>query len=103
MSLLPARAVTFLFTDIEGTTRLWQQHLFSMDTALKRHHDLLNISIAEHGWYVFQIIWDAFCVAFSTANDALEAALRAQRQLTDEKWDQTGSIGGAGSKGQTGR
>ena len=74
-----------------------------MDTTLKRYHALLNISIAEHDGYVFQIIGDAFCVDFSTANDALEAALRAQRQLTDEKWDQTGSIGGAGSKRQTGR
>ena len=98
MSHLPARAVTFLFTDIEGTTRLWQQHPDSMDTALKRHHDLLNISIAEHGGYVFQIIVDAFCVAFLSANDALEVALQDQRQLTDEKWDQTGSICGSGSK-----
>jgi len=46
-----------------------------MDTTLKRYHALLNISIAEHDGYVFQIIGDAFCVAFSTANDALKAAL----------------------------
>src|SRR5512136_1538394 len=86
MAQPPAGTVTFLFTDIEGSTKLWQQHPDSMDTALKRHHAILNESINIHGGYVFQIIGDAYCAAFPTANDGLEAALEAQRSLTSENW-----------------
>ncbi len=92
MAQPPAGTVTFLFTDIEGSTRLWQQHPDGMDAALKRHHALLNTSIAGHGGYVFQIIGDAFCAAFTTANDGLEAALQAQHLLSTEKWDTTDPI-----------
>ena len=73
----PVGTVTFLFTDIEGSTRLWQQHPDTMNAALSRHHALLNESIAAHGGYVFQIIGDAFCAAFATAFDGLDAALDA--------------------------
>jgi len=57
----PVGTVTFLFTDIEGSTKLWQEHPNTMTAALSRHHSLLNESIAAHGGYVFQIIGDAFC------------------------------------------
>jgi class 3 adenylate cyclase len=79
---LPTGTVTFLFTDIEGSTKLWQQHPDAMPNALACHHTILNETIAAHGGYVFQIIGDAFCAAFSTAIDGLEAALRT-RQLRD--------------------
>ena len=92
MAQPPVGTVTFLFTDIEGSTKLWQQHPDAMDAALKRHHTLLNEAIAAHGGYVFQIIGDAFCAAFTTANDGLDAALEAQRLLTAEKWGETGAI-----------
>ncbi len=92
MALPPAGTVTFLFTDIEGSTKLWQQHPAAMEAALKRHHAILNESITVHGGYVFQIIGDAFCAAFSTANAGLDAALEAQRLLTAEKWGETGTI-----------
>jgi predicted ATPase/class 3 adenylate cyclase len=88
----PIGTVTFLFTDIEGSTKLWQQHPEAMNEALNRHHALLSESIAAHGGYVFQIIGDAFCAAFSTANTGLEAALDAQRALAAEKWGTTGAI-----------
>ena len=88
----PAGTVTFLFTDIEGSTKLWQQHPETMDGALKRHHALLNESIATHGGYVFQIIGDAFCAAFPTANDGLDAALEAQHLLTAENWGEMDAI-----------
>ena len=92
MNQLPGGTVTFLFTDIEGSTKLWQQHPGAMPDALSRHHALLSRAISAHGGYVFQIIGDAFCAAFSTASDGLGAALEAQRLLAGEKWGETGAI-----------
>ncbi len=89
---LPTGTVTFLFTDIEGSTKLWQQHPDAMPNALARHHAILNETIAAHGGYVFQIIGDAFCAAFATAFDGLAAALAAQRALRDASWGETGAI-----------
>ena len=89
---LPIGTVTFLFTDIEGSTKLWQQFPDAMPNALACHHAILNETIAVHGGYVFQIIGDAFCAAFSTATDGLEAALTAQRALRDATWGETGAI-----------
>jgi class 3 adenylate cyclase len=48
MNQPPVGTVTFLFTDIEGSTRLWQQHPGAMPVALSRHHALLNEAIAAH-------------------------------------------------------
>jgi len=78
----PTGTVTFLFTDIEGSTRLWQDHPDAMRPALARHDHLLRQAIAEHGGYVFKTIGDAFCAAFPTAPEALAAALTAQLALT---------------------
>jgi predicted ATPase/class 3 adenylate cyclase len=89
---LPTGTVTFLFTDIEGSTKLWQKHPSAMPYALARHHAILNETIAKHGGYVFQIIGDAFCAAFSTVIDGLDAALAAQRALRDANWGETGAI-----------
>ena len=89
MTCIPTGTVTFLFTDIEGSTKLWQQHPEAMKESLNRHHALLNESIAAHGGYVFQIIGDAFCAAFSTANDGIDAALEAQHSLATQKWGET--------------
>ncbi len=88
----PVGTVTFLSTDIEGSTKLWQEHPSAMAGALSRHHALLHESIAAHGGYVFQIIGDAFCASFSTANDGLEATLSAQRLLATENWGEVGAI-----------
>ncbi len=89
---LPKGTVTFLFTDIEGSTRLWQQYPDAMPNTLARHHAILNETITAHGGYVFQVIGDAFCSAFSTAIDGLEAALAAQHALRDAAWGETGAI-----------
>jgi len=88
----PAKTITFLFTDIEGSTKLWQQHPETMNEALCRHNALLNESISAHSGNVFKIIGDAFCAAFSTANDGLDAALEAQRCLATQKWGEIGVI-----------
>ena len=75
MTSLPTGTVTFLFTDIEGSTQLSQRYPDAFPTALARHHAILSDAITTHHGQVFQIIGDAFCAAFHRANDALNAAL----------------------------
>ena len=82
----PTGIVTFLFTDIEGSTRLWQDHADSMARSHARHNDILRSSIQSNGGYIFQEIGDAFCVAFHAPGDALRAALTAQNRLSSETW-----------------
>ena len=61
----PAGTVTFLFTDIAGSTQLWEQHPAAMPAALARHDGLLREAIERHGGFVFKTIGDAFCAAFA--------------------------------------
>lgn len=84
--------VTFLFTDIQGSTRLWQAHPKAMPEALARHHCVVRAAVEAHRGDVFQIVGDAFCVAFPTAMDAVAAALDAQRALHQEAWGETGPL-----------
>src|SRR5512136_2899954 len=86
MSELPTGTVTFLFTDIEGSTTLAQQFPGELPTLLARHHAILQQAIEAHNGQVFQIIGDAFCAAFFTASDALNTALESQRVLHNEAW-----------------
>lgn len=81
MSQLPSGTVTFLFTDIEGSTGLWQQHPAAMPDTLARHHAIMRKAIESNSGYVFQIVGDGFYAAFATACDAVNAALAAQRAL----------------------
>lgn len=82
----PTGTVTLLFTDIEGSTRRWEQQPQAMQGALARHDALLRQSIEDHGGYVFKTVGDAFYATFATAPEALEAALAAQRALQQEEW-----------------
>jgi class 3 adenylate cyclase/DNA-binding NarL/FixJ family response regulator len=86
MAELPTGTVTFLFTDIEGSTTLAQQYPAALPVLLARHHAILHQAIQAHQGHVFQITGDAFCAAFHTASDALLAALAAQRGLQHEAW-----------------
>ncbi len=86
MSRPPAGTVTFLFTDIEGSTKLWEQHPNDMQAALARHDAILRETIEQHNGYVFKTVGDAFCAAFASATDALSASIAAQRSLADEAW-----------------
>ena len=83
---LPSGTVTFLFTDIEGSTKLAQQYPGRWETLRGRHHSILEAAMDAYNGYVFQIIGDAFCVAFHTAHDGLCAAIEAQRILHAESW-----------------
>ncbi len=87
MPARPSGTVTFLFTDIEGSTGLWERQPEAMRTALARHDALLRAAIERHHGYVFKTVGDAFCAAFPTARDALHATLEAQRALRDEPWE----------------
>jgi predicted ATPase/class 3 adenylate cyclase len=78
--------VTFLFTDIEGSTRLWQADETAMRSALSRHDQLLRKVIAEHDGEVFSAMGDGLAAAFGSASAAVSAALAAQRSLAPEPW-----------------
>jgi len=86
MNSLPSGTVTFLFTDIEGSTKLAQNHPDVMPSLLARHNQILHQAIEAHDGYVFQVVGDSFAVAFHSASDALNAALDAQRNLHNESW-----------------
>ena len=86
MSTLPTGTVTFLFTDIEGSTQLWQRHPTAMPSALARHDELLRRIIEMNDGHVFKTVGDSFYAAFGTPVAAIGAALDAQIALLEEKW-----------------
>ena len=86
MANLPSGTVTFLFTDIEGSTKIAQQHPDQWEVLRARHNSVLQTAMESYNGYVFQIVGDAFCVAFHSPSDALEAALNAQWLLQNEAW-----------------
>ncbi len=92
MPALPTGTVTFLFTDIEGSTKLWEAYPGAMQQALARHDELLRQAIENNNGYVFKTVGDAFCAAFPTAPDALNAAVQSHLRLLNEEWGETGSL-----------
>jgi len=84
---LPSGTLIFLFTDIAGSTTLWEEHPQSMERALARHDALLRQAISAHHGKVFKTVGDAFYAVFVTASDALSAAIAAQRTLAAEPWE----------------
>ncbi|HUG17114.1 MAG TPA: tetratricopeptide repeat protein, partial [Thermomicrobiales bacterium] len=92
MADLPEGMVTFLFTDIEGSTRLWERFPDAMSATIARHDAVLRGVIAEHHGVVFKMVGDAVCAAFARPSDALEATIAAQRRLAAEDWGATGPI-----------
>ncbi|HLL50941.1 MAG TPA: adenylate/guanylate cyclase domain-containing protein [Thermomicrobiales bacterium] len=86
MAELPRGTVTFLFTDIEGSTRLWERDRAAMASAVDRHLTLLDQAIDSHNGVHFKTVGDAVQAAFPTAPNAVAAALAAQRALLREDW-----------------
>jgi predicted ATPase/class 3 adenylate cyclase len=82
----PSGTVTLLFTDIQGSTRLWEAQPEQMAAALRRHDQILRAAIEGTDGYVFKTVGDAFCAAFATAPAAAEAVVAAQRELGAEAW-----------------
>ena len=86
MSGPPSGTVTLLFTDVEGSTRLWDAERDAMAAALRRHDEILRDSIERAGGYVFKTAGDSFCAAFPAARAGLDAALAAQQSLAGQSW-----------------
>jgi class 3 adenylate cyclase len=85
---LPSGTVTFLFTDIEGSTKLWQDQPAMMRSAVARHDALIRESIERYGGQVFKTTGDGFFAVFSRAPGALSAAIAGQLALQSEEWEE---------------
>jgi predicted ATPase/class 3 adenylate cyclase len=81
---LPTGTVTFAFTDIEGSTVRWDRDRATMQSAVRRHDELMRAAIETHGGAVFKTIGDAFCAAFERPEEAVAAMLDVQRAIGAE-------------------
>jgi predicted ATPase/class 3 adenylate cyclase len=88
----PADTLTFLFTDIEGSTALWEKQPKAMPEALLQHDRLVRQAIENLRGQVFKTVGDAFYAVFSHAIDAVEAALALQKALQSARWGSTGPL-----------
>ena len=86
---LPSGTVTFLFTDIEASTKHAREHPESWESLHARHDEILRAAVAQNNGHVFQVIGDAVCAAFHNAGAAIRAAIDAQRNLQAEDWGGT--------------
>ncbi|MBV6477840.1 MAG: hypothetical protein HGGPFJEG_00584 [Ignavibacteria bacterium] len=86
MKSFPTGIVTFLFTDIKGSTSLAQKYPDLLPKALKIHNQILKTSIESNNGFIFQIVGDAFCAAFQKPEEAIAASLDAQIKLNNENW-----------------
>jgi predicted ATPase/class 3 adenylate cyclase len=83
---VPSGTVTFLFTDLEGSSSSWDREPTSMDASLKIHDEIVRRTVAVHGGHVFSTAGDSFAVAFAVAADAVQAAIDIQRTLHATSW-----------------
>ena len=77
----PSGVVTFLFTDVEGSTRWWEADADAMRAALAAHDDVLRAAVEAHGGFMFKHTGDGVCAAFASPRSAVDAAVAAQRAL----------------------
>jgi class 3 adenylate cyclase len=77
----PSGVVTFLFTDVEGSTRRWENDAQAMRAALAAHDEVLRSAIEAHGGWLFKHTGDGVCAAFTSPRSAVDAAITAQRAL----------------------
>ena len=91
-SQLPTGTLTFLFTDIEGSTRRWEQHPIAMRLAVATHDGILRQAIESNGGVVFKTGGDAFYAVFVSATDAVRAAFVAQKAIESMQWGEVGPL-----------
>ena len=84
----PSGLVTFLFTDIEGSTRLSQDFPEKLQAALERHNQILKEALESNSGFIYDMIGDSFYCAFEKSIDAVNAAVAIQKELGKEKWDE---------------
>ena len=90
--MLPTGTITFLFTDILGSTPLWEREPEKMSAALQTHNAILRQAIEAHGGVIFKTVGDAFQAAFPTAPQALRAAIAGQSALGGAAWNELGEL-----------
>jgi len=88
---LPSGIITFLFSDIQGSTPLWEQNPEGMRASLAQHNAILHEAITANGGLVFKTVGDEFCVVFVDPVAAVTAALEGQRGLATAEWGSTES------------
>ncbi len=81
---LENETLTFLFSDIEGSTSRWERDRGAMAQAVARHDAIMRAAINAAGGQVFKTVGDAFCAVFESAHKATAASIEAQRQLVAE-------------------
>lgn len=87
------RLFTFLFTDIVGSTRLWERAPEAARQALVRHNEILGATVAAHLGTIFKTVGDACCCVFEDPAQAVRAAIAVQRALEEERWpDEAGTL-----------
>jgi predicted ATPase/class 3 adenylate cyclase len=89
---LPSGTVTFLFTEVEGSTRLWEEFPDVMQNAMVRHDELLRDAVESHDGFIVKTTGDGFHAVFATAHDAVTAAVAAQRALLADDWNITETV-----------
>ncbi|MGA8532967.1 MAG: adenylate/guanylate cyclase domain-containing protein [Candidatus Tumulicola sp.] len=88
----PSGTVTFLFSDIEGSSARWERDRDAMSAALARHDALMRAALDARGAYIFKTAGDEFCAAFARPQDAMNAASDAQRLLAGEDFSAVGGM-----------
>src|SRR5450759_3384504 len=89
---LPTGTITFLFTDIQGSTPIWEREPQKMAVALQIHNTALRQAIEDNGGIVFKIVGDEFNASFPTAPQALRAAIDGQHRLQSAPWNELGPL-----------
>src|SRR3954452_9948280 len=88
----PSGTITFLFTDIEGSTRLWEEHPDAMQGALARHDALLRDAVDANGGAIVKTTGDGIHAASPTANDAVAAAVAMQQDRAATAFGEIGPL-----------
>ena len=83
---LPSGVVTFVFSDIEGSTRLWEDDPSGMERSLARHDEIVQAAVDASGGQIFKHTGDGFGAAFESVTSGLEAAARVSESLAAEPW-----------------
>lgn len=92
MSSLPKGTVTFLFTDIESSTKLWEKHPEGMKSALAQHDSILKEAVESNNGRVIKTTGDGIHAVFSTALDAINASLDAQREFQTSEFSKNSEV-----------
>jgi predicted ATPase/class 3 adenylate cyclase len=89
---MTSEPLTFVFTDLESSTRLWERFPEAMGSAVQRHDELLRQAVEGSGGRVVKVMGDGVMAVFLTAADGVRACLQAQQSLQDETWRETGPL-----------